>query len=111
MTDPITTTATAFYVEIVADDGDVPIYEDELASITAANLKMLRISRKELRHVFAKGKELMTARGANPDGRIRPLAAQLLDGSWFVGLVADAPRPPRPPRRRPRAPVRSGGPQ
>ena len=45
-----------FYVDITTSDGDVAVYEYEVASITKADLKMLGISRADLDRVFAEGK-------------------------------------------------------
>jgi hypothetical protein len=88
-------TGTRFYVDIgiaAGRDADVTVFEDELASITKADLKWLGISRADLDRVFAEAKELMRERGIKPADRIRPIADQMLDGSWFVLLVGYSPK-------------------
>jgi hypothetical protein len=63
------------------------ICEDELPSITDAELRLLRISREELARVFAEGVELMWEHDVQPRDRARPVAAETLDGKWEVRLV------------------------
>ena len=87
-------TDARFYVAIATDEGDVAVYEDELATITKADLKMLGITRSDLDYVFEEGKRLMKDRGIEPGDRtrIRPVAAEHLDGSWEVILVGYSPK-------------------
>jgi hypothetical protein len=77
------------FVDVGAPGGDVRVLEDEVASITNADLKkhLGGISRADLERAFAEGKELMKERGLKPGGRIRPVVDQLRDRSWFVVLV------------------------
>jgi hypothetical protein len=72
-------------LDIATEDGDVGIREDEIATITDADLKKLRISRGDLMRVFAEGTVLM--RGVTPSDRVRPCAHETLDGRWEVVLV------------------------
>jgi hypothetical protein len=52
--------------------------------ITAAELRKWDISRRDLMRCFAEGVELM--KGRTPSDRVRPIAAQRLDGVWEVML-------------------------
>lgn len=101
---------TRFYVAVSTADGDVAVYEDELASITNSNSqKWLGISRKELVRVFAEAKRMMADRGIEPDDhhRIYPCADEHLDGRWRVMLAKHSPltdplmqgEPPPPGKR------------
>src|SRR5215472_5329637 len=57
-------------VSAATDYGDVEIREDDLSSLTDAELKKLRITRPELHRLFAKGVEFMKSRS----DRVRPVA-------------------------------------
>jgi hypothetical protein len=72
-------------VELEAEDGTITIDEDALASITDAELRLLRISRQELHHVFLEGVELM--RLVRPGARVRLRAVETLGGRWVVHLT------------------------
>lgn len=52
-------------------------------------LRDFDISREDLNRCFAEGVELM--RGVEAGKRVRPIAEQALDGSWFVVLVGYSP--------------------
>jgi len=67
---------------LATDYGDVEICEDDLSSLTDAELKKLRITRTELHRLFAKGAELMKSRS----DRVRLVAHKTFDGSWRVDL-------------------------
>ena len=71
--------------------GDVIIREDQLPTITDAELKRFRISRADLQECFAVGKKLME--GQKPS-EVRPVASERLDGTWEVWLVAWSRLPP-----------------
>lgn len=72
-------------IELESEDGTITIDEDALASITDAELRLLRISRQELHRVFVEGAELM--RLVRPGARVRPCAVETLDGRWVVHLT------------------------
>jgi hypothetical protein len=74
-------------IHISHEDGDIEVTEDELATITDAELKWLGILREELYLVFAEGQRLMAEREIKESDRVRPLAGQALDDQWFVVLV------------------------
>jgi len=77
-----------FMMHMPGDDRPTPvsIREDELSSLTAADLTMLHISRKKILYrVFAEARELM--RGVKPGDRMRPCAEEALDGDFHVILV------------------------
>jgi hypothetical protein len=78
-------------LNIGTKDGDVEIREDELPTITKADLKKLGISHKDLLRCFAEGVELMKERKVKPGDRVRPVADQHIDGSWEVNLVGYSP--------------------
>ena len=67
--------------------GDVEIREDDLSSLTDAELKKFRISRTELHRAFAEGAELMKSRS----DRVRPVAHKTFDGTWRVDLFRFSP--------------------
>jgi len=46
-------------LELMTDDGPIVIREDDLADITEAELRIFRISRQKLEHLFDEGDELM----------------------------------------------------
>ena len=73
---------------VSTDLGDIAIQEHEMSTITAAELCQLRLSRADLRRLFAEGMTLMQA-GA----RARPVATRALDGHWEVHTD---PHPTRP---------------
>lgn len=75
-------------ISIATDEGVVILCEDKLPSITAADLKPLRISSSELHRVFAEGVELMRMQGVKPDRHwVRPCASRSADGRWVVTLL------------------------
>jgi len=71
-------------LRIAVNYGDVEIREDELNSITDADLAHLRLSREKLHQLFAEGVELMRVR--KPDDRVRPVAMEAC-GDWFVHII------------------------
>jgi hypothetical protein len=75
-------------LRIATGNSDVEIREDELDSITDADLAYLRLSREKLRRLFAEGVELM--RGRKPDDRVRPVAMEV-HGDWFVHIIRYSP--------------------
>jgi hypothetical protein len=75
-------------ISIATDEGAVIICEDTLPSITAADLKRLRISSSELYRVFAQGVELMRMRVSRSDRHwVRPCASKSVDGRWDIMLL------------------------
>jgi len=71
---------------ISTEHGDVLITEEELPSITPADLKILGVKTlDELRQLFAEGVERM--RGRTESERVRAVADQHLDGTWEVNVV------------------------
>ena len=68
--------------------GSVIIREDDLPRITRSDLRRWEISRTDLHRCFVEGVELMQGRGSD---RVRPFAAQRLDGEWEVLLVGYSP--------------------
>ena len=64
------------------DAGDIAIQENEISTITAAELCQLRISRADLRRLFAEAAKLL--QGIKPRDRARPVAIRALDGHWEV---------------------------
>jgi hypothetical protein len=76
---------TMHILEVSTDSGGIEIHEDELATITDAELKKLRMSREVLERCFRLGKELM--KGKKPGDRVRPCADEDLQGNWHVVLV------------------------
>jgi hypothetical protein len=65
-------------IDIATFDEQVTIHEDELLSLSDAQLRRLHISRAGLHHVFAEGVELMRKRGVKPRDRERPVAFETL---------------------------------
>ena len=61
------------------------IHEHDLTSLIDEELKVLRISRAELRRCFADGVKLM--QGKTESDRVPPCADEILDGRWIVNLV------------------------
>jgi hypothetical protein len=74
---------------IATEWGDICIKEKELPTVTDADLAKLRLTREELNQLFAMGVELM--RGKTVRDRVRPVAAETLDGHWEVRLVGYSP--------------------
>jgi hypothetical protein len=67
------------------EDGDVEIREDQLATLTRSDLRLLGISRKELLRCFAEGVELMKGRSAAE--RVRPIAERVPGTSTRMVLI------------------------
>ena len=67
---------------VSTDAGDFAIQEHEILTITAAELCQLRISRADLRRLFAEAAKLLL--GIKPRDRVRPVAIRALDGHWEV---------------------------
>jgi hypothetical protein len=69
--------------------GDVEIREDELATITDAELRKLKVSRKELHRLFTEGVEAMQSGNISWD-RARPVADNRSRygqaTNWVVGI-------------------------
>ena len=72
---------------LATDYGDVEIREEDLSSLTEAELKRLRITRTELHRAFAEGVRLMKSRS---DG-VRLVAHKTFDGTWRVDLFPYSP--------------------
>jgi hypothetical protein len=73
-------------LEVSTDYGySVAIHENDLTSLIDEQLKLLRISRAELRRCFAEGVKLM--QGKTESDRVRPCADEIRDGKWNVNLV------------------------
>ena len=73
-------------LEVSTDYGySVAIHENDLTSLIDEQLKLLRISRAELRRCFADGVKLM--QGKTESDRVRPCADETADGEWIVTLV------------------------
>ena len=64
------------------DAGDFAIQEDEVSTITAAELCQLRISRVDLRRLFAEAAKLLL--GIKPRDQARLVATRATDGYWEV---------------------------
>jgi hypothetical protein len=64
------------------DAGDFAIQEDEVSTITAAELCQLRISRVDLRRLFAEAAKLLL--GIKPRDQARLVATRAPDGYWEV---------------------------
>ena len=98
-----------FYVDVVTpNNGEISVFENEVASITKADLKTLGMSRAEFERVFVEGKALMTENALEPDDGIRPVVYRPgvgvsglfyfeteTDGALRVVLVPEAPVVPR----------------
>src|SRR5262245_20914539 len=65
----------------IGPPANVTVFENELASITAEDLKkhVAGMSRRTLRRVFAEGLTLMKAAGLKFGGRTRPVADETRD--------------------------------
>jgi hypothetical protein len=72
-------------LDLDTEKGDIEIHEDELPTITEAELIEFGISRETLHDCFADGVRLMQSIDAWE--RVRPCAAPRLDGEWEVRLV------------------------
>ena len=70
---------------VSTDAGDIAIQEHEISTITAAELCQLRISRADLRRLFAEAAKLL--QGIKPRERARPVANRALDGHWEVTAI------------------------
>ena len=66
---------------VSTDAGDFAIQEHEVSTITAAELCQLRISRVDLRRLFAEAKLLL---GIKPRDQARLIVTQAFDGHWEV---------------------------
>jgi hypothetical protein len=77
---------TTKMLDLDTENGDIEIREDELPTITEAELIELGISRETLRDCFAEGVRLMQSINA----WVRPCAAPRLDGEWEVRLVRNS---------------------
>jgi hypothetical protein len=64
------------------DAGDFAIQEDEVSTITAAELCQLRISRVDLRRLFAEAAKLLL--GIKPRDQARLVATRAPGGYWQV---------------------------
>ena len=62
--------------------GDFAIQEHEISTITAAELCQLRISRVDLRRLFAEAAKLL--QGIRRRDQAGPVAIRALDGHWEV---------------------------
>ena len=62
--------------------GDFAIQEDEILTITAAELCQLRISRADLRRLFAEAAKLLL--GIKLRDQVRLVATRALNGYWEV---------------------------
>ena len=80
------------FMHIATEDGDVEIREEDLSVITDAELRMLRISREELRRCFGEAMEMM--RGATQADWVqaRPVAVPL-NRKWEVHATTRTPVP------------------
>lgn len=67
---------------VSTDGGDIAIQKHEMATISAAELCQLRLSRADLRRLFAEGAKGM--QGIKPSDGARPVASRGLDGHWQV---------------------------
>ena len=67
---------------VSTDAGDIAIQEHEISTITAAELCQLRISRADLRRLFAEAAKLL--QGIKPRDRALLVAIRALDGHWEV---------------------------
>jgi hypothetical protein len=67
---------------VSTDAGDFAIQEHEVSTITAAELCQLRISRVDLRKLFAEAAQLLL--GIKPRDQARLVATRAMDGHWQV---------------------------
>ena len=65
---------------VSTDAGDIAIQEHEISTITAAELWQLRISRVDLRRLFAEAAKLLL--GIKPRDQARLVATRAPDGYW-----------------------------
>ena len=82
---------TTKLLELDTETGDVEICEEELPTITDAELIEFGISRETLRDCFTEGVRLMQLmQSSKAEERVRPCAAPRLDGKWEVRLIRDS---------------------
>jgi hypothetical protein len=67
---------------VSTEAGDFAIQEYEVSTITAAELCQLRISRVDLRRLFAEAAKLLL--GIKPRDQARLVVTRTLDGHWQV---------------------------
>jgi hypothetical protein len=67
---------------VSTDAGDFAIHEDEVSTVTAAELCQLRISRVALRRLFAEAAKLLL--GIKHRDQVRLVATRAMDGHWQV---------------------------
>ena len=67
---------------VSTDAGDFATQEHEISTITAAELCQLRISRADLRRLFAEPAKLLL--GTKPRDQARLVVTRCLDGHWKV---------------------------
>ena len=72
-------------LELDTEKGDIEIREDELWTLTDAELIEFGISRETLHYCFIEGVRLMEL--INPGERVHFYAAPRLDGDWEVRLL------------------------
>ena len=72
---------------VSTDAGDIAIQEHEVSTITAGELCQLRISRADLRRLFAEAAKLLQS--IKPRDRVRPVAIRAGDGRWEVHTDLD----------------------
>ena len=72
-------------LELDTENGDIEVREDELPTITDAELIEVGISRETLHDCFVEGVRLMQS--INVGARVRLYAAPRFDGEWEVRLV------------------------
>jgi hypothetical protein len=90
-------------IDIATAEGNICINEDELPTVTDSELAKFRLTREHLNQLFAMGVELV--RGKTVRDRVRPVAAETLDGHWEVRIVRYSPlNDPLMQRRRPLGP-------
>jgi hypothetical protein len=82
--------ARAMYIDVNTPTGDLRITEEELPTLTDAEIaEYVLPARQVLHELFARGRELM--RGKTESDRVRPVAGQTLDGDWTIHLVKYSP--------------------
>ena len=74
------------FMHISTEDGDVEIREEDLSVITDAELRMLRISREELRRCFGEAMEMMRGAAQADWAQARPVAVSL-NRKWEVHTI------------------------
>jgi hypothetical protein len=73
------------FMHLSTKDGDVEIREEDLSSVTDAQLKKWRITRNELCRCFAEAMALMQRATQEDWARGRPVCEESLEGEWVVG--------------------------